>query len=93
MTMPIHEFRILGETVLGEGWVGALATASGVNRRSIARMLKGERVIPDDIAEPLRAAAEILAPVQDVLFADDANDIASARMHEILAHALRRLSR
>lgn len=53
--------------LFGESWIGPLSDATGINRRSIARMAAGKAEIPADLAEPLRRAAIMIADLRAVI--------------------------
>lgn len=65
--MTRDEFIAAGQALFGESWIGSLADASGVNRRSIARMAAGKADVPADLAEPLRRAALLIADLRAVI--------------------------
>lgn len=65
--MTRDEFVAAGRTLFGESWVGPLASASGIERRSIARMASGAIDVPPDLAEPLRRATLLIADLRAVI--------------------------
>lgn len=65
--MTRDEFVAAGQTLFGESWVGPLASASGIDRRSIARMASGATPVPADLGEPLRRAALLIADLRAVI--------------------------
>ncbi len=65
--MTRDEFVAAGRTLFGESWIGSLAAASGISRRSIARMASGNADVPANLAEPLRRAALLIADLRSVI--------------------------
>lgn len=65
--MTRDEFCAAGQALFGENWIGPMAEASGIERRSIARMAAGKVDVPDDLAEPLRRAALTIADLRAVI--------------------------
>jgi len=65
--MTRDEFVSAGQALFGESWVGPLASTSGVDRRSIARMAAGKVDVPADLAEPLRRAALLIGDLRAVI--------------------------
>ena len=65
--MTRDEFSTAGQSLFGESWVGPLAAASGIDRRSIARMAAGTRDVPDDLAESLRRATLVIGDLRAVI--------------------------
>lgn len=65
--MTRDEFEQAGRLLYGESWIGPLSDASGINRRSVARMAAGKADIPADLAEPLRRAALVIGDLRTAI--------------------------
>ena len=65
--MTRDEFIATGQTLFGESWIGSLSAASGIDRRSVARMAAGVIDVPADLAEPLRRASLAIADLRAVI--------------------------
>ena len=65
--MTRDEFEAAGVALYGENWIGPLSDASGISRRSIARMASGKADIPDDLAEPVWRATLLIADLRAVI--------------------------
>ena len=65
--MTRAEFVAAGQALFGESWIGPLASASGIERRSIARMASGAIDVPADLAEPLSRAALLIGDLRAVI--------------------------
>lgn len=65
--MTRDEFVSAGQALFGESWIGPLASASGIDRRSIARMASGALEVPAGLAEPLRRAALLIGDLRMVI--------------------------
>ena len=65
--MTRDELVAAGQALFGESWIGPLAAASGIDRRSIARMASGAMDVPDDLAEPLHRASLLIVDLRAVI--------------------------
>lgn len=54
--MDTEEFRQLAERVLGPYWIGGLASATGIDARTIRRIASDKRDIPAALIEALNQA-------------------------------------
>lgn len=101
--MTRDEFERAGVALFGESWIGPLADATGVSRRSIARMAAGKAEIPADLAEPLRRAAMVIvdmravidrhAPVKDFFINQTDDHPVTLRTRALLERSLNRIFR
>jgi hypothetical protein len=88
--MDRNEFAAAGQALFGESWIGPLAAASGIARRSIARMAAGKAEIPADLAEPMRRAALLIADLRVVIDQGDEHPV-TQRTRALLERSLNRI--
>lgn len=101
MTMDRDELAAHGQLLFGPNWIGPFAEATGVSRRSVARMAAGRMDVPADLAEPLRRAALMIgdfraaidrhAPVARFTLEETDDHPVTRRTGALLERSLRRI--
>jgi hypothetical protein len=89
------EFERAGRLLYGESWIGAVSEASGIERRSIARMAAGKIEVPADLAEPLRRAALVIGDLRAAIdryeFTQPGGHPVTLRTRALLERSLNRI--